>query len=69
LEQQRALLEFGDGVMIDGTSIDNRLHWDIFPMTVIDRNPRILCGGIFFLGWQTSNVFLWMLHRIYAIAG
>jgi hypothetical protein len=69
LEEQRAQLEFGDVIIIDGTSVDNRLHWDIFPMTVIDRNRRILCGGFFFLGLQTSDVFLWMLRRIYAIAG
>jgi hypothetical protein len=54
--------------MIDGTSIDNRLHCDVFPLTVVDRNHRILYGGVFFLGLQTSDVFLWMLRRIYAIA-
>jgi hypothetical protein len=69
LEGQRALLEFGDVFMIDGISIDDRLHLDVFPITVIDRNRRIFCGGVFFLGLQTSHMFLWMLRRIYAVAG
>jgi hypothetical protein len=38
LEDQRAFLEFGDVIMTDGTSMDNRLQWDVFPITVIDRN-------------------------------
>jgi hypothetical protein len=56
LEEPRALLEFGDVIMIDGTLIDNRLHWEIFPITMIDRNGRIRCCPVLFLGVQTSDV-------------
>jgi hypothetical protein len=69
LEEQHALLEFGDVMMIDGTSSDDRLHWDVLLITVIHRNHRIPCSEVFCLGLQTFDVFLWMLRRIYAVPG
>jgi hypothetical protein len=33
----------------------------VFPVTVIDANRQIHCGGLFQFGLQTTEVFVWTL--------
>jgi hypothetical protein len=68
---ERAHIErYGDVIMLDGTQMDQlTLRWDVFPVTLIDCNKQVICGGVFFLGLQTVPVFLWVLEVLYNCCG
>jgi hypothetical protein len=69
-DDERANLSlYGDVIFLDGTAIDNSLRWDTFPITLLDRNRQIRSGGVFFLGLQTTEVFVWLLSTIHQIIG
>jgi hypothetical protein len=61
---------YGDVIMLDGTKLDQcTLRWDTFPVTLLDYNKQIVCGGVFFLGVQTAEVFKWVLETLYDLCG
>jgi hypothetical protein len=56
--------------MPDGTQIDHcTLRWDGFPVTLLDYNKQIVCGGVFLLGLQTTEVFGWLLYTLHKRCG
>jgi predicted DNA-binding protein len=68
-EEAENLQRYGDVIFLDGTDITTSLRWDAFPITVVDANRQIRCGGLFQLGLQTTEVFSWVLHLILSCVG
>jgi hypothetical protein len=61
---------YGDVVMLDGTQMNQaNLGWDVFPVTLIDNDKHLICGGVLFLGLQTANVFKWILETLNRFLG
>jgi hypothetical protein len=49
-DEREKINQFGDVIFIDGVHIDSKLCWDLFSVTLLDRNRQIQCGRPFFLG-------------------
>jgi hypothetical protein len=69
--KERSNIEkYGGVIILDGTQIDRcTLRWDVFPVTLIDYDKQMVCGGVFFLGFQTAEIFDWVLESIHDCCG
>jgi hypothetical protein len=41
----------------------------VFPVTLPDTNKQNVCGGVFFIGIQTADIFEWVLDTLYTHCG
>ena len=56
------LKKFGQVIWLDGTQRQNRLQWEIIPVTVIDQFKRIRSAGVFFVSRSDQEVIRWILE-------
>lgn len=56
--------EFGDVIFIDGTHIKLNLKWEVIPITLIDKNKNIQCGGILYASLFTEEVIVWFIELL-----
>lgn len=52
---------YGDVIFVDGTNVPNKLIWQCFPLTVVDENLSLQCGGVLFTARATHDIFEWFL--------
>ena len=58
------LKQYGHVIWLDGTQRQNRLQWEIMPVTVIDQFKRIRCAGVFFVSRSDQDVIKWILRLL-----
>lgn len=56
------LQHYGDILFIDGTQVKLNLRWEVVPITLIDENKNIKCGGILYASIFTEEVIVWLLN-------
>lgn len=56
--------EFGDVIFIDGTHIKLNLKWEVIPITLIDKNKNIQCGGILYASLFNEEVIVWFIELL-----
>mgnify|MGYP001050602289 FL=1 len=63
-DEENNLRNFGDVIFIDGTQVKLTLKWEVIPITVIDKNKNIRCGGILYASLFTEEVIIWLLETL-----
>ena len=58
------LKRFGNVIWLDGTQRQNRLRWEIMPVTLIDPFKRIRSGGVFFVSRSDQTIIKWVLETL-----
>ena len=61
------LIQYGDVIFFDSTSVSNVNQWLTIPIIIIDQWRHIQSGGVFFIASETEDVFIWILNTIYTI--
>jgi hypothetical protein len=64
-----ALQEFCEVIQIDGTHPNLTLRWEVIPITMLDGGRHLVCGGMCFAAYFTTEVVLWLLESIWNVPG
>lgn len=66
-ELDNLLSDKGNPIFIDGTSVPNRLHWELTLITLVDQNLNIQPGGLMFSLNSTKDAFDWFMKKLMKI--
>jgi hypothetical protein len=66
-QEKRDLIDFCDVVELDGTHAQLKLRWEVIPITLMDKDRKIQCGGIAFAAYFTTEVIAWLLKTIWSL--
>ena len=58
------LQDYGDVIFIDGTNVPNKLSWQCYPITVVDKKLSLQCGGVLFTALATHDIFEWFISYL-----
>jgi hypothetical protein len=64
--QMEALCTYADLIEIDGTHPQLSLRWEVIPITLMDSGRHIICGGICFAAYFTTEVVFWLLKILWS---
>jgi hypothetical protein len=64
-----SLQRYGDLIQIDGTHPQLSLRWEVIPVTMLDNDRRLACGGIFFAAYLSTEIVKWLLTVIWQAPG
>lgn len=67
-EEIENIKNFGDFLVIDGTTIPNFLEWTIIPISLEGNNMELLSGGIAFTSTETSEFYDWLINLLLSIS-
>jgi hypothetical protein len=62
--EKEAMLNWPDVIVIDGTHPQINIKWEVIPMTLVNGNRNIECGGIAFVAHFTIEMIVWLLKLI-----
>jgi hypothetical protein len=63
-EELSNLEQYGDVVAIKPTFVPLNLNWSGIPLTVVGRERKIHCAGLFLCAWTPAETFNWILHLL-----
>jgi hypothetical protein len=64
-QEKRDLNSLADLVFMDGTHAQLRMRWEIIPITLINGEKQLVCGGIAFAAFFTAEDIEWLLEQIW----